>query len=115
MQWWQKIADVLGSQYLLLWWILVALYPALYGLARGWIGTGHGRTTIVFRCRQAVGFLFLVHLVATSGVLAYWWSNYSASKNAGFYLALYVLLAVFDIFGMLSQLLGNSRFQTYTR
>lgn len=114
MKWWQTITDLFTGQYLRLWWVLILVYLLLYAVARGWVGTARSRTTVVYRCRQALGFLFLFHLLATVGVMLYWWNSYSGSKSAGFYVALYVMLAVADLFGLASQFVGSSRFRTYS-
>jgi hypothetical protein len=113
MKWWQTITELFTGQYLRLWWVLVVLYLPLYGMARGWVGTARSRTTVVFRCRQALGFMFLFHLLATAGVMVYWWNSYSGSKSAGLYLMLYGALALVDLFGMVAQFVGASRFRTY--
>lgn len=96
MTWLNDILAFFKSDYLHLWWLLVAGYLVSYGLA--WALATAGRLgTIVQRCRHAWAWAFCVHLAAVVGLTIFWWQRFGFFKSFYFFLAFYVILGMVDL------------------
>lgn len=107
MAWLNDILTFLKSDYLHLWWLLVAGCLVCYGFA--WVLATAGRQgTIVQRCRRAWAWAFVVHLVAVFGVTVFWWQRFGFFKSFYVFLPFYVALGLIDLI-LVAKLFASSR------
>lgn len=96
MAWLNDILNFVKSDYLSLWWLLVAGYLVCYGLA--WILASAGRQgSIAQRCRQAWAWSFALHFVAVVALAILWWQKFGVFRSFYVFLSFYVVLGLIDL------------------
>jgi hypothetical protein len=96
MTWPKDTLTFLKSDYLHMWWLLLALYLLCYGMA--WVlATVGQRDTTVQRCRQAWAWAVFIHLITVVALTLVWWQTFGVFRSFFSFLPLYLGLGLIDL------------------
>ena len=96
------------------WWLTLAGYVVTYGIAQliARVGTRSGYT-ILYQCRQAWGIAFLLHGLASAGVVIYWWQQNGMFASFWRYFPFYLALFIFDLVVAISLFASRQHYVNY--
>jgi hypothetical protein len=113
MTWLSRILEFVRSEYLTLWWVLVACYGVTYAFAWIFAHIGTPGRTIVYRCRVAWAWGFAIHLLLVMVVTYLWWQKFGMFKAFWSYLPLYCVLGLVDVLCIGKFLAGLNDYTSY--
>lgn len=99
MQWFKDLLMFLKSDYLFhFWWLFLAGYAAAYAIAYviARVG-GRSEHTILYQCRKAWGIAFLLHALASSGVMVNWYLQNGMFASFWKFFPFYLTLLIVDL------------------
>src|SRR5687768_4578981 len=113
-QWFKDALDFLRSDYLnQLWWLMAgyaACYAAALGLARL---PGTSDNTIVYQCRRGCGIAFLLHALASLGVMVHWYMQNGIFNRFWQFFPFYIAILFFDLCCAVGLFASRQRFVSY--
>ena len=114
MQWLKDLLVLLKSEYLELFWWLLAGYAVSYLLAhlmaRTLRRTGY---TLVYRCRQAWGVALLTHALGTVGVAGYWYAHNGLFPSFWRFFSFYLVMLILDLVLVVYLVASRNRYADY--
>jgi len=115
MEWLKHFFDYFKSDYLKLWWILLAGYVVAYVTALVFAHIGKPGRTLVYRCRLAWAWGFGFHLILTLILIYLWWQKFGFFKSFWSYMPFYLFLAFVDLVFISKFRAGLVEYETYSR